>query len=259
MISGIYKIENKIDGKVYIGKSLNIPSRFRSHKWALRQENNDEGRASRLLYRAVQKYGIENFTFEILEELSVSESPEDRQNLSDRELFYIDKYESCNRDKGYNLIRESPTVFATKQETRQRLSTANKGERNPNFGNRWSEEQKQKMSDIKKEQMSSSLYAWMRTEEWRTKISENASRLWQDEAKKKAMALKVSEATSKLRFYEYDKVTKELKRVWESMSEIIQAHPDYFKIAIYSVCNGYKKSYRGSIWRSEEKCDTLED
>lgn len=259
MISGIYKIENTINGKVYIGKSIDIPSRFRSHKWALRQENNDEGRASRLLYNSVQKYGIEVFTFEILEQLEITESPEDRQYLSDREIFYIDKYDSCNRDKGYNLIRESPTLYATKEETRRLLSSSNTGENNPNFGNRWSEDQKQSMSEIKKKQIADGMYDWMKTDEWRTKLSENTKRLWQDEDKKKAMAIKVAEVTSKLRFYEYDKVTKELKRVWDSMSDILKEHPDYFKIAIYSVCNGYKKSYRGSIWKSERKCDTLED
>jgi group I intron endonuclease len=257
MTSGIYKIENKVNGKVYIGKSINIKNRLRSHKCALSKADNVEGRTNHLLFFAVKKYGITNFTFDILEQLDISDSPLDREYLSQREIFFIDLYDSCNRNKGYNLVRTSPTVFATKEETRLSLSIRNTGDNNPNFGNRWTEEQKQNMSSIKKQQIKDGIYDWMKTEEWRKKLSNNSKKLWEDIDKKKKMADKVAEVNSKLRFYEYDKTTKELKRIWESMSEIIKAYPDYFKIAIYSVCNGYKKSYRGSIWRSEVKCDTL--
>ena len=257
MISGIYKIENKVNGKVYIGKSINIPNRFRAHKWSLRQENNAEGRANKLLFYAVKKYGIDNFTFDIIEQLEITDDPEDRDLLSKREIHFIDLYDSCNSEKGYNLQRESPTLYATKEEVKLKISQLNKGERNPNFNNRWSPAQKQQMSEIKKRQIKEGLYDWMNTEEWKKKVSEKSIEQWKDPEKKKSMALKVSEATSRLRFYEYDKKTNELKRVWESISEIQREYPTYFLIAIYSVCNGYKKSYKGSIWKSERKCDTL--
>lgn len=257
MISGIYKIENKTNGKVYIGKSLNIYNRFRTHKWALRQKDNADGRTNKLLFYAVKKYGIDNFTFDILEQLNITDRPEDRDLLSKRELHFIDLYDSCNSNKGYNLQRESPTVYATKEEVKLKISQLNKGEKNPNFNNRWSMEQKQQMSEIKKRQIKEGLYDWMQTEEWKKKVSDKSVEKWKDPERKKAMALKVSEVTSRLRFYEYDKKTKELKRVWESISEIKREHPTYFLIAIYNVCNGHKKSYKGSIWKSERKCAKL--
>ena len=37
------------------------------------------------------------------------------------------------------------------------------------------------------------------------------------------------------------------------MLEIIDKYPDFHKIAIYSVCNGWKKSYRGFVWKSFSK------
>jgi hypothetical protein len=92
-------------------------------------------------------------------------------------------------------------------------------------------------------------------DEWKSKISEASKKMWKDEDKKKAMADKVSKTRSEkgFRFYQYDKKTLELVKVWESMVDILSENPDYHNIAIYSVCNGYKKSYRGFIWRKESK------
>ena len=58
-ISGIYKIENLINHKVYIGQSKDIKSRFNQHKSA---ETNKH------LKHSFEKYGIENFSFEIIKE-----------------------------------------------------------------------------------------------------------------------------------------------------------------------------------------------
>ena len=57
---GIYKITNKLNGKVYIGQSINIKQRWKQHRTnaTVRKEN---------LYLAFQKYGLENFSFEVLE------------------------------------------------------------------------------------------------------------------------------------------------------------------------------------------------
>lgn len=65
------------------------------------------------------------------------------------------------------------------------------------------------------------------------------------------MRKKVSEARSRYRFRQLDKHTGELVKCWGSMDEILTTNPDYFRIAIYNVCNGYKKSYRGYKWEKE--------
>jgi len=54
---GIYKITNKINGKVYIGQSIDIERRFRDHKNCT---------AKNLLSAAIKEYGLENFDFEVL-------------------------------------------------------------------------------------------------------------------------------------------------------------------------------------------------
>jgi group I intron endonuclease len=59
MICGIYKIENLINGKIYIGQSIEIEQRWKKHLAA-----SDDF----LIHKALRKYGKENFSFTILEE-----------------------------------------------------------------------------------------------------------------------------------------------------------------------------------------------
>lgn len=83
MTCGIYKIENKLNHHIYIGQSLNIEIRLKNHKSGTKQ----------VVDKAIQKYGVENFTFEIIEECLPSE-------LNEREIYWINYYNSYN--DGYN-------------------------------------------------------------------------------------------------------------------------------------------------------------
>ena len=63
-ISGVYKITNKINGKCYIGSSINIKRRWESHK---ERDNNPKGKEyNKLLYKEMREYGINNFSFSII-------------------------------------------------------------------------------------------------------------------------------------------------------------------------------------------------
>lgn len=63
-ISGVYKITNKINGKFYIGSSVNIKQRWESHK---ERYNNPKCKEyNKLLYKEMRKYGINNFSFSII-------------------------------------------------------------------------------------------------------------------------------------------------------------------------------------------------
>jgi len=90
MTCGIYKIENKINGHCYIGQSLNIEERWKTHRKAPYCCN--EG-YDYPLYKAIRKYGLENFIFEILEKCEI-------ENLDDREIYWINYYNSYIN--GYN-------------------------------------------------------------------------------------------------------------------------------------------------------------
>ena len=89
---GIYKITNKINNKVYIGQSVNITKRWNTHRRHSQIKNKDY---DKYLYRAFRKYGIENFSFEVIEECP-------RELLNDRECYYIQLYKSNDDYYGYN-------------------------------------------------------------------------------------------------------------------------------------------------------------
>lgn len=86
---GIYKIKNLINNKIYIGQSHNIEERIKRHK---KRKDYEEYKDIHL-YRAMRKYGIENFSFEIIEECSID-------RLDEREIYWIKYYNSFN--EGYN-------------------------------------------------------------------------------------------------------------------------------------------------------------
>lgn len=94
---GIYKIENKINGKVYIGKAKSIGRRWKEHMYSLEHGNHH----SYKLQQAYNKYGIENLMFSVIETCK-------EEDLSDNELKYISKYDSLVN--GYNVKTEGLLV-----------------------------------------------------------------------------------------------------------------------------------------------------
>lgn len=86
---GIYKITNKINGKSYIGQSIDIERRWKEHRRSIGLNKNS-------LYLDFEKYGIDNFTFEILEECAT-------EMLNEREHYWIEYYDTYNN--GYNLTQ----------------------------------------------------------------------------------------------------------------------------------------------------------
>lgn len=88
---GIYKIENLMNKRAYIGQSKNILKRFANHK--IIAFNEKDHSYNYPLYKAIRKYGLENFSFEIIEECLVKE-------LNEKERFWISFYNSFF--EGYN-------------------------------------------------------------------------------------------------------------------------------------------------------------
>lgn len=89
---GVYRIFNNINGKSYIGVSNDIEKRWKTHKTIYDNPLNKE--YQKTLYKAFRKYGLENFSFEVLEEFTNSEK------LYEREKYWIKIYDSF--ENGYN-------------------------------------------------------------------------------------------------------------------------------------------------------------
>ena len=114
-ICGIYCIKNKINNKVYIGKSKNIYKRIYQHLYDLKNKRIKNENSHFL--NAWYKYGEKNFEYFILEELNINE------NLcKEKELYWITKYNSIDRKFGYNLRLDSESKMIIHKETSLKIS-----------------------------------------------------------------------------------------------------------------------------------------
>ena len=103
---GIYKIENKINGKVYIGQSQNIFKR-----WSVHGNKNKANNCNMVIAKAITKYGVENFRFEILELCT-------KEELNIKEKHWVSVYNSYKN--GYNSTTggDAPDEFAFSKLTK---------------------------------------------------------------------------------------------------------------------------------------------
>ena len=83
---GIYKIENLLNHKCYIGQSIHIEKRWQEHC---------RNSTKSIISRAIKKYGKENFSFQVLEEC-------DKDQLAEKEIEYIHKFNTITPN-GYNI------------------------------------------------------------------------------------------------------------------------------------------------------------
>ena len=123
----IYYALNKINGKAYVGKTNDLKRRIRQHRYSSKNTNH-------YFYKALRKYGESTFEFRVIDTAS------NEERASEFEKFYIQLFETYQRDRGYNLTMggegQSPT-----EETRRKLSLWQKGKAK-------SDEQKQRLRQL---------------------------------------------------------------------------------------------------------------
>ena len=101
-ICAVYKITNTITGDFYIGSSKNVKNRWVKHKCPSRWNecpNNP-------MYLDMQKYGVDKFVFEILEEAEI-------EQLKEKEQQFIETLKPTynnNNAKGYNVERRKESI-----------------------------------------------------------------------------------------------------------------------------------------------------
>ena len=154
----LYQIKNKTNNKVYIGQSTHFIVRVRNHIKSYIIKTNLP------LYRAINKYGINMFDFSIIDYANSGEE------MNEKEIFYIKKYNSANTKYGYNIALGGMNSKQTPEWINKRIHKSG------------SEEAKK--------------YGKEKTEEDRLYLSENSPKFWlgkkrSDETKEKIRRTKI--------------------------------------------------------------------
>lgn len=168
-MGGVYEIVNIVNGKRYVGSSVNIKKRWQTHKSALHK--NCHGNEH--LQNAYNKYGKKSFKYKVL----VYTEPEEALRLENL-LLKSDKYE-------YNIAEDAIAPMLGKifsEEHKRKMSIAHKGESNFNYGktgkdsNRWgkhhTKEARRKIGEAQKGK-NNHMYGKHHTADAKRKISEN--------------------------------------------------------------------------------------
>lgn len=208
----IYKITNQINNKLYIGKTSlsSVEERFKEHI----QDSKRERYEKRPLYDAMNKYGIENFTIEQIEEVVNDEI------ASQREIYWINKlrtYIGFNDCNGYNatLGGDSRRLYNYKEIANKYLELQNEKDVAEFFN-----------CDIKVVKNA--------CEENNIKI------LNCNDAIKKKYSKKV---------LQIDKDTDEIIAEYDSISDAFRALGKNKTGGISNVCNNKSKTYLGYKWK----------
>jgi hypothetical protein len=139
MKCGIYEIINKINGKKYIGSSSNLNYRKNSHFRDLKNNKHH----CKYLQNSYNKYGNENFTFNIIEIINYNEDKIIlKDNLLTKEQFYIDKFKNDKILYNECLIAGSCLGRKLTKEHKRKLSESKKSIRNPQYGRKYTDEEK---------------------------------------------------------------------------------------------------------------------
>jgi group I intron endonuclease len=160
----IYKATNKINGKIYIGRTVKTLEE--------RKYNHEKSTDDTYFHQALRKYGVDNFEWEVIHETDY-----------DNEQYYIEKYNSLDRNVGYNTaiggtggdtITNNPKI----QEVKSNMSKSSKEV--------WSRyEHREKMIKIRKE--------FGNTKEFKDKISQNSKKMWESKEKRKTHSAYMTE------------------------------------------------------------------
>jgi group I intron endonuclease len=245
-MSGIYKIKNLINEKVYIGSAISLKNRWKTHISCLNKNKHHSSK----LQNSWNKHSSIGFIFEIIEEC-------EKEKLIEREQFFIDLYNSykegynCTPKAGSNLGRKcsdetikrmSAILIGNKRslgcrhsdKTLKKLSDLNKGCKNKMFNKKHSDQTKIKISNALKGKRNS--LGVKRSIETKTKISDSLIKKIGREARK----------YNPTPILQYDLKNNFIKE-WKDIVSLKEAN--FKSNKIYCVCRGIRKTSQKYIWK----------
>lgn len=263
MKSGIYKITNTVNNKVYVGQAVNLGTRYGRHLYRIKRNEHHND----YIQRAFDKYGENSFKYEILEEIK------DLSLLDSREKFWIDHHGGINSDDTYNL--KDPLLNEYNDYVKKKMSKSSLGKNNPNYGNKWTDEQKEKASKNKKGVTLEDRIGKDKAKLVKQKMSKSqAGRKHSEETKEKIREANIGEKNPA--YGKGDRQLGDKNPMWGKESEnrkpilqytkegvlvkeydfISQVYEDGFSVGNVSNCarklKGYK-THKGYIWKYKDK------
>jgi group I intron endonuclease len=229
MNSGIYLLRNTVNGKIYVGKSLNLRKRISQYRCV------NEDTEARPIVNAIRKYGWGKFEVEILEIV-------DDDSILERESFWIKAYNSTDKSKGYNIL-EFHTDWTgrrhsdeSKQKMRKNHPNFSK-ENHPRWGTKHSEESKKKMSEKKKNTFISD-----RNPFWNKKHTEETKKIISEKNKERDFSYR------KKKVNQMEASTSKVIKTWDSAQEASLSLCGKKTNYISLVCRGKLKTAFGFKW-----------
>lgn len=222
-ISCIYTITNKINNKVYVGRSIDYYTRKCTHKKSLERNCHKNEH----LQAAWNKYGKENFEFDVLEK-------HDPEFLPSMEHWWCNMLNTYNRKYGYNTLINKPNgSHSIKEETREKLRISQ-------LGRKHTEESKKRMSVAKEGKKQSEEYIEKRISKIRgKKRSKEAVENMKLGMKNGKKPNRTGQNNKKIYVYTMD---DQLIGIFPSLKELTKVC-NFSVSKVSECCNGHKKSF----------------
>lgn len=154
----IYAFKNKVNNKIYVGQTCRTFEERMGER--LRHKNTTLG-------RALEKYGVDNFEYGIVDEAETIEE------LNEKEIFWIKKLNSM-APNGYNLCEggDNTLGYFHREESKKKMSLSRKGsfkgEENPFFGKKHTSETRKRMREAWTEERKDQLRLMVKTRKQHT-------------------------------------------------------------------------------------------
>lgn len=227
----VYMHTNKINGKKYIG----ITGRSIDERWL-----NGRGYKNGSFKNAINKYGWDSFYHEILHENLTEEE------ANAKEIFYIEKYQTRNKEYGYNIhvgggVKKG---YNHTTEAKKKISHASKNISEETREKKRIARSKQIITESHKKHMSEARMGMKFSEEHLKNLSlshiGNPS-YWEGKKRSKETCAKISERLSK------KVVHKETGKIYKSITEASKC-TGFALSTIQKRCNGAKPRVSGSTF-----------
>lgn len=249
--TGVYKITNLINNKIYIGSSTSEKDGFKDRINTHIRLLNNKKHPNKHLQSSWDKYGSEHFNFEIIEIIK------GKEKIIEREQYYIDFYNVINPNIGYN---KSPTAnsqlgFKHSEESKRKMSEAAKLNSKEISERMKKIRSGKKMDDLTKEKISKKLKGIKRDEDFKNKMRIiGKNRVISDERKNKISESKKGEISKKRKEVSQLDLENNLIKIWSFAGEA-EAELKISKGKISAVCLGVRKTAGGFKWKYNDKMD----